>query len=97
MGVRMSEFKEGTVKVRGVEYTVREWSNKTRREFVRKVSGDGADTVNAFLAHRCSYLNGKPAFATEEEADEKAPEVIDAIAQAVLSVSGAEGNDSKND
>lgn len=94
----MSEFKEGTVTVRDVTYTVREWSNKTRREFMRRVKDDGAETVNAFLAHKCAYLNGKPAFDTEESADEKSPEVVDEIAKKALEISGAASGegDSKN-
>jgi len=81
----MSQLKTDKITIRGVEYTVREMSFKTRKAWIQKVKeGDALGSVS-LLAASCTV---QPAFSSQEAAEEEAPEVIDGLAAKVLHVSG---------
>lgn len=83
----MSELLTNTVEIRGESYVVREIDGKTMRE-IRKRLKDSPETVEAFLAWKCTV---SPPFKSEAEAADTSHLVLKLISEEAFRLSTAEG------
>jgi len=91
----LANLKRSSVDVGGSTVHVREMNVKERAKLLEMVKTEQA-MVPAFLVRTCAITeDGKPLF-TEKDADalaSSAPAVVDAVAAAVMKLSGMEGGD----
>ena len=81
-----------TIEIRGASYVVSEIDGKTMRE-IRKRLKDSPETVEAFLAWKCTVT---PSFKNEAEAADTSHLVLRLISEEAFRLSTAEGGP-KND
>lgn len=95
--MRLAAARTGTVEVRGGTVHIKEMTVADRRKFLDSVKDDPTAGPTALVQMCAITPDGKPLFSADEAASlaSAAPEVVDAVAAAVLRLSGLEG-DEKN-
>jgi hypothetical protein len=91
---KLSNLKSSTIKVRGEEVAIRELTAGQRAQLYTVFKDDPVAAMPLVCAF-CARDGGNPMF-TAEEAAELPPDVVDAIANEALKLSGM-GGDSPND
>lgn len=96
--LQVAALRTRTVKVRDAEVRIRELSVRARQEFIETVKG-GSSQAGAWLVQMCVIDEaGQPLFSAEDAQAlaEASPEVMDAIAGAVLEISGLKETEKKD-
>jgi hypothetical protein len=83
---KLASLKTEVVEVRGESVTVRELTAGQRVELLQVFRDNPAKAMTIICAF-CAFDGGEPLFSTEE-ADNLPPDVVDAIANTALRISG---------